>query len=47
MRELRREYGKPVMAADMSLFPMGQHMLRLMDRLGLGKKPKPPKEGSV
>ena len=46
MRELRRKYGKPAMAADMSFFPMGQHMLRLMDRLGLSKKPKHPKERS-
>jgi glycerol-3-phosphate acyltransferase PlsY len=44
----RKKYGKADMAAGMETFPMGQHMLRLMYKLGLQKdspKPQEPEAG--
>ncbi len=38
--ELRKKYGKGDMRASMDAFPMGQHMLKMMRRLGLEKKSK-------
>jgi hypothetical protein len=38
VREMYQKYGKGDMRASMSTFPMGQAMLRLMDRLHLNKK---------
>jgi glycerol-3-phosphate acyltransferase PlsY len=42
--EMRRKYGKGDMAAAMDTFPMGQHMLKMMKKLGLQKKSPPPAE---
>lgn len=36
--ELRRKYGKGDIQASMDTFPMGRHMLKLMNRLGLSRK---------
>jgi hypothetical protein len=36
--QFRRKYGKGDMKAGMEQFPMGQQMLKLMDRLGLKKR---------
>jgi glycerol-3-phosphate acyltransferase PlsY len=38
VREMYQKYGKGDMRASMSTFPMGQAMLKLMDRLHLNKK---------
>jgi acyl phosphate:glycerol-3-phosphate acyltransferase len=38
VREMYRKYGKGDMRDSMSTFPMGQAMLKLMDRLHLNKK---------
>jgi glycerol-3-phosphate acyltransferase PlsY len=40
----RRKYGKGNMAAAMDTFPMGQHMLKMMNKLGLQKKSHSPIE---
>jgi len=39
---LRKKYGKGDVEVSMEAFPMGQHMLKLMKKLGLEKKGNPP-----
>ena len=39
---LRKLYGKGDMSASMQQFPMGRHMLKIMNFLNLSKKPESP-----